>query len=98
MVMFGERIDGRRAAEIGFAWQCHPDGELVDAALAMAARAATAPTELLGRIKASISDMHGIHSHEEAVDHELIAQVWSTGQPEFRERLAALQQQISGDS
>src|SRR5580700_8779167 len=30
MVLFGAKIDGVRAAEIGLAWACHPDIELLD--------------------------------------------------------------------
>ena len=37
----------------------------------------------------------GVATHDEAVDVELEAQVWSLGQPEFAERLKALQQKIS---
>ena len=33
MVLFGERIEGRRAAELGLAWRCVPDAELLDAAV-----------------------------------------------------------------
>src|SRR6516164_2662803 len=39
MVLFGVAVDGPRAAEIGLAWSCHPDEELLDAARALAARA-----------------------------------------------------------
>src|SRR5205085_11740456 len=46
MVVFGERVDGPRAAEIGLAWACHPDVELVERAVAFAARAAAVPKEL----------------------------------------------------
>src|SRR6266480_4655108 len=40
MVLFGVPVDGARAAEIGLAWSCHPDDELLDAARALGARAA----------------------------------------------------------
>ena len=30
IVLFGEPIDGARAVEIGLAWRCHPDDELLD--------------------------------------------------------------------
>lgn len=97
MVIFGERIDGLRAERIGFAWKCYADDELIDNAIKLAARAATAPPELVSRIKQTISEMHTVETHEQAVDKELLDQIWSTAQPEFRERLSALQQQISGD-
>ena len=31
-----EPVDGARAAEIGLAWSCHPDAELLDAARTLA--------------------------------------------------------------
>lgn len=95
MVIFGERVDGERAAEIGLSWRCYPDDELLDGAVALASRAASAPPELIARIKQTIAEMQTVASHEEAVDKELLDQVWSTGQPEFRERLSNLQQQIT---
>jgi enoyl-CoA hydratase len=97
MVLFSDRIDGATAERIGLAWRCVPDDQLLDAARTMAARAVDAPPELLARIKESIATMGSIDEHEVAVDHELVHQVWSTGQPEFQQRIAALQQQISGN-
>lgn len=95
MAMFGERLDGLRAERIGFAWKCYADDELLTNAVLLASRAATVPAELVARIKQTITEMHNVDSHEAAVDKELLDQIWSTGQPEFRERLTALQQQIS---
>ena len=46
MVLFGAPVDGPRAAEIGLAWACHPDDELIERAIAFAARAATVPRAL----------------------------------------------------
>jgi hypothetical protein len=37
-----------------------------------------------------------LDDHEAAVDTELEAQVWSLAQPWFAERLAAVQQRVSG--
>jgi enoyl-CoA hydratase len=48
------------------------------------------------RMKATIDDMAPIDDHTEAVERELIDQVWSIRQPAFQERLAALQAKISG--
>jgi len=61
----------------------------------MAARAATAPRALLVEVKKTIQDMADITTHPEAVDRELTPQVWSTRQPWFAERIAALQKKIS---
>ena len=72
-----------------------PDAELLPAALALAARAAAAPRELVARVKATIGDVATIATHAEAVERELGDQVWSVTQPAFAERLAALQRRIS---
>ena len=37
MVLFGAALDGPRAAEVGLAWACHPDDQLLDEAVAFAA-------------------------------------------------------------
>ncbi len=54
MVLFGTPIDGARAAEIGLAWSCHPDDELVTAAISFAAGTARIPIPLLGRAKQTL--------------------------------------------
>ena len=54
MNLFGERLDGERAAGIGLAWECVPDADLLDRATELAARAADAPRELAMRVKASL--------------------------------------------
>jgi enoyl-CoA hydratase len=95
LALFGERVDGTRAAEIGLAWACVPDAELVDAAVALAARAADAPRELAQRLKASLRAAPGIATHDDAVTAELVPQLWSVQQPEFRERLGALARRIT---
>src|SRR5439155_18156915 len=43
MVLFGARLDGARAAEVGLAWTCHPDEELVDRSVEFAAGATSVP-------------------------------------------------------
>ncbi|HRW36259.1 MAG TPA: enoyl-CoA hydratase [Aquihabitans sp.] len=94
-VLFGEVLDGAEAERCGLAWRCVPDAELLPAALALAARAAAAPRELVARVKATIGDVATIATHAEAVERELGDQVWSVTQPAFAERLAALQRRIS---
>jgi len=95
MVLFGERLDGRRAAEVGLAWRAFADDELLDAAVALAERAAEAPERLSLRAKESLRAASGFATHDEAVDAELVHQLWSVTQPEFRERLAAIAQRVS---
>jgi enoyl-CoA hydratase len=94
-VLFGQRLDGAEAERVGLVWRCVPDDELLDQAVTMAARAASAPRELATRIKATIGDMADIATHAEAVARELDPQVWSINQPAFAERLAAMQTRIS---
>ncbi len=95
-VVFGEVLDGAEAERIGLAYRCVDDDALLDAAHAMAARAASAPRELVQITKQTIRDMAGIGDHPAAVQRELEPQLWSTRQPWFAERIAALQAKISG--
>jgi enoyl-CoA hydratase len=97
-VLFGEVMDGTEAARVGLVHRCVADAELLAAAQVMAARAASAPRELLIRTKETIQAMATIEDHPAAVDHELHPQVWSTQQPWFEERIAALQAKISKKS
>jgi enoyl-CoA hydratase len=94
-VLFGEVLNGREAERVGLVWRCVPDDELLDTARAMAARAASGPRELVRRTKATMADVATIDEHEAAVDRELEPQLWSLTQPDFRERLAAIQKRIS---
>jgi enoyl-CoA hydratase len=96
-VLFGEVLSGADAERCGLAWRCVPDADLMDAAVAMAARAAAAPRELVARTKATIADTATLATHAEAVERELGDQVWSVTQPAFADRLAALQRKISGN-
>jgi enoyl-CoA hydratase len=94
-VLFGEVLDGAEAERVGLVWRCVADEELLPLAQTMAERAAAAPHELVGKVKATIADMANMGDHEAAVDRELEPQVWSIEQPAFRERVAALQAKIT---
>jgi enoyl-CoA hydratase len=48
--------------------------------------------------KATIKDMADVDDHPAAVERELKPQVWSTRQPWFAERLAAIKARISAKS
>jgi len=87
MNLFGERVDGSRAAAIGLAWECVPDAELVDRAVELAARAAEAPRELATRVKATLRQAPWQPSFDDALRFELEHQAWSIRQPEFAERM-----------
>ena len=95
MVLFGQVLDGEAAERAGLVWRCVDDDALLDEAVAMAARAASGPKELVAEIKASMRDMAGIDVHDEAVERELKPQVWSTQQGWFAERMAALRAKIA---
>jgi enoyl-CoA hydratase len=94
-VLFGEVLSGAEAERAGLAWRCVPDDELLPTCLMLAARAAAAPRELVARTKATLAATASIDEHHEAVERELVDQVWSVTQPAFVERLAALQRKIS---
>jgi enoyl-CoA hydratase len=97
-VLFGEVLDGTEAERIGLAYRCVDDDALLDAAHAMAACAASAPRELVMVTKQTIQDMAAIGDHPTAVQRELDPQLWSTRQPWFAERVAALPAKISRKS
>lgn len=94
MVLFGETVRGPEAERMGLALRAVPDAEVVDAALTLASGAATAPPELVRRVKATMRAVRPLADHDAAVDTELDAQVWSLGQPFFAERLAAMQARV----
>jgi enoyl-CoA hydratase len=97
-VLFGEVLDGAEAERVGLVYRCVDDDALLETAQAMAAKAASAPRELLIRTKETIQAMADIDDHPAAVERELHPQVWSTQQPWFEERIAALQAKISKKS
>jgi enoyl-CoA hydratase len=95
MVLFGQILDGEAAERAGLVWRCVDDDALIDAAVEVAARAASGPKELVAEVKRTIGDMAAITVHDEAVERELTPQLWSVKQPFFAERLAAIQARIS---
>jgi len=96
MVLFGEVLDGSTAADVGLAWKCVPNEELLDVAEEMAKRAARAPRELLMRTKDTIHNTIAISDSDSAIDNELDTQVWSMSQPAFVDMVSSLKSRISG--
>lgn len=92
--LFGEVLDGEEAERAGLVWRCVDDDDLGEAALTMARRCADGPHELARRMKATLRRQTEVSTHAEAVDVELAAQLWSLDQPDFAERLAALQRKL----
>jgi enoyl-CoA hydratase len=97
-VVFGEILDGQQAERVGIVWRCVPDDDLLRVAQEVAARAASVPRELSTTTKQTIIDMADIADHPAAVERELQPQLWSTRQPWFAERLAAMRARISRTS
>jgi enoyl-CoA hydratase len=95
MVLFGEVLDGEQAARVGLAYRCVDDDELLAVTHQLAAKAADLPKELLTVTKQTLVDQRTVPTHDEAVNREIEPQVWSTRQPWFAERLAALQARIA---
>ena len=94
-VVFGEILDGAEAERIGLVWKCVDDDKLLAEAQRIGAQAASAPRPLLESVKKTIQDMADIDDHPAAVARELEPQLWSTKQPWFAEKIAALQNRIS---
>ena len=94
-VVFGDVVDGAEAERIGLVHRVLADDQLLSAAQAMAARAASVPRDLVMETKRTIADMADIDNHPAAVEREIVPQIWSTKQPSFLERVAKLQAQIS---
>jgi len=97
-VLFGQILDGEEAARVGLAFRVHEDDELLEQAQAMAARAGSAPHDLVLKTKRTMQDIRTAATQRAAVDHELGPQAWSTRQPAFEERLAKLKAKIRSRS
>ena len=78
MALFGERIDGARAAELGLAWTAVEDGEVEPTASALAARAGADP-ELARRTARSLRAELGPPAlpWAAALELERASQMWS---------------------
>jgi enoyl-CoA hydratase len=86
MVLFGQRLDGARAADVGLAWACYPDGELVDRAVELASNAASVPRELSAAAAATLREVPWQADFDAAVATEVTRQTWSLGQGWFKAR------------
>ena len=89
------RTDPSVAADIGLAWKCVPNDELLAAAEELAAKAAKAPRELLMVTKDTIHNTLAITDSDAAIDNELDTQVWSMGEPAFVDMVSSLKSRIS---
>jgi enoyl-CoA hydratase len=94
-LLFGEVLDGEAAERAGLVWRCVDDDDLLDTALTMARRCAEGPFELARRMKTTLRRQAAVSSPGQALELELDEQLWSLDQPDFAERLAALQRRLS---
>jgi enoyl-CoA hydratase len=83
IVLFGETLDGARAAEVGLAWRCYADDELLEAAVTFAHRAAKVPPALSARAKATLREVPWQPDFDAAIATEVGHQAWSLGQGWF---------------
>ena len=95
MVLASQVVDGAESERLGLSLRCVPDDALLETACALAAGAARTPRGLLLRTKQTMRAVADLESHDEAVEVELEAQLWSKAQPEFAERIAELRAKIS---
>ncbi|HWS44736.1 MAG TPA: enoyl-CoA hydratase-related protein [Acidimicrobiia bacterium] len=86
MLLFGAVVDGARSVEIGLAWACYPDAELVDAAVELARGAGRVPVPLLDRVKATLREVPWQPDFDAALATEVTRQAWSLGQGWFGTR------------
>ncbi len=83
MTLFGAVLPAGEAAARGLAWSVHPDGELLDAALGLAGRAAGVAKSLSARAKDTLRRAAWQPDFDAAVRTELEHQTWSFAQGWF---------------
>ena len=88
MLMTGDVIGAKQAAEIGMINRAVPDEELMVEAMALALRLATAPTAAIGRIK-KLLDQGASKDYDGQLDLEHEAQILSGQSLDFKEGVAA---------
>ena len=88
LLMTGDMVDARRAAEMGMINRVARDEELMTEALNLAERLASAPTAALARIK-SLIERSATNDYNAQLDLEHKAQLQSGKTRDFREGVAA---------
>ena len=95
MVIFGEVLSADDAHRTGLVWDVVDDDDLLARAHELAARAAARPKELVARTKATILSLDEVTDSTAAVDRELHPQLWSMGEPAFKDLVRSLQAEIT---
>lgn len=95
MLLANEPLDGEQAARRGLAYQCVEDDQLLATATAMAKRAAGMPIPLVRLVKDTLNEVGKNTNRVDAMEVEIVRQLWTQEQPFFSERLAALQKKIT---
>lgn len=98
MVLFGERLNGQQAADVGIAYKCVADDELLNVAIEYAQKAAAAPKGLVAKTKATFDALAGVEGSQEAVELETAPQFWAMQQDEFKQWVSDLKARISSKS
>jgi 2-(1,2-epoxy-1,2-dihydrophenyl)acetyl-CoA isomerase len=88
LMMTGEQVSAERAAELGMINRVVADGELMEAALALASQLAQAPTAAIGRIK-ELLEQSATNDYGAQLELEHKAQLQSGQTKDFREGVAA---------
>jgi len=88
LLMTGDFIDARQAAEMGMINRVVPDAELMNEAYALAARLAAGPTAAIGRIK-QLLEQSAANDYSAQLDLEHKAQLQSGQTGDFKEGVAA---------
>jgi enoyl-CoA hydratase/carnithine racemase len=98
LVLMGDTLTGREAAEKGLAWRCVADDALLDECHRLAARVAQRSGELVRRTKSTLNASTRITTLRDASDLEQTAQLWSMSRPAFKEGVEALKQRLAQKS
>ena len=88
LLMTGDVVDARSAAEMGMINRVAPDDELMDVALALAARLAQAPTAAIAQTKKLLAES-ATNDLAAQLERERQAQIESGQTKDFREGVAA---------
>jgi enoyl-CoA hydratase len=88
--VFGERWDAHAALAAGLVAAVHPDGKLVESAIALGLRLDEQEPAYIRRLIQTTRESSSLADHAEALAAETRAQEWSTTRPAFRDGVAAI--------